>query len=372
MPALPDARTLITAVIDTLSQSVSSLPSRNPERSKIDYTKNHNPLLNASPSTKSLILTLHALYPTDVLPALDLLDRRLILKLTLADDSAQQSNKVKNAKKSKDATGDNSSNIEHESKRDGNRDEDSGDRSSTRPDANEALKSSSSSSSSNNNDDADEDANADANGKSEVEKDGNRTTVFYVSSTAQTTQRRRAAPAGSDLSGEATTPTAALATATATTLYEVRTQAWNCTCPAFTFAAFPVSKPIATDHAPMSDRSGGMSNRAQMAEEKHGNGRDANHGDRSTTEEEAERCKATGANPKVEEEPSIEKPYESGWSFGGGSRRDGGTRAHAELPVCKHLLACVLAERCGVFAGMVQERTVSRAELAAWATGWGI
>ena len=366
MPALPDARTLITAVIDTLSQSTSSLPSRNPDRSKSDYIKNNNPLLNASPSTKSLILTLHALYPTDVLPALDLLDRRLILKLTLADDSAQQSNKVKNAKKSKEASGDNSSSIKHGSKRDENRDEDSGDRSSTRPDANEALKSSSS------NDDADEDANADADGKSEVEKDGNSTTVFYVSSTAQTTQRRRAAPAGNDLSGEATTPTAALVTATATTLYEIRTQAWNCTCPAFTFAAFPMLKPIATDHAPTSDRSGGMSNRAQTAGEKRENEHDANHGDRSTTEEEAERCKATGANPKVEEEPSIEKPYESGWSFGGGSRRGGGTRAHAELPVCKHLLACVLAEQCGVFAGMVEERTVSRAEMAAWAAGWGI
>lgn len=36
--------------------------------------------------------------------------------------------------------------------------------------------------------------------------------------------------------------------------------------------------------------------------------------------------------------------------------------------VCKHLLACVLAERIG---GYVEEREVVREEMAGWAAGWG-
>jgi len=53
------------------------------------------------------------------------------------------------------------------------------------------------------------------------------------------------------------------------------------------------------------------------------------------------------------------------WEFGGLSRGAGAA------PVCKHLLACVLVERCEVFAGCVDEREVSVEELAGWAAGWG-
>ncbi|KAF2633235.1 hypothetical protein BU25DRAFT_323426, partial [Macroventuria anomochaeta] len=91
-----------------------------------------------------------------------------------------------------------------------------------------------------------------------------------------------------------------------TTSYEVRLRAWNCTCPAFAFAAFP----------------------------------------------------------SVHPEPPKRKTLE--WMFGGVSLGEG------MPPVCKHLLACVLAERCRcVFGECVEERRVDVETAAGWAAGWG-
>jgi len=100
-----------------------------------------------------------------------------------------------------------------------------------------------------------------------------------------------------------------------TTSYEVRLRAWNCSCPAFAFAAFPAG---ARDWDWDWDRGLGLG--------------DADGG---------------------------------GWRFGGLS---GGKGAP---PVCKHLLACVLVERCELFEGYVQEREVSVEEAVGWAAGWG-
>lgn len=55
---------------------------------------------------------------------------------------------------------------------------------------------------------------------------------------------------------------------------------------------------------------------------------------------------------------------ENGWRFGGLTRGDG-------LPACKHLLACVVAEHCGGFEALVEEREVGVDEVAGWAAGWG-
>jgi hypothetical protein len=55
-----------------------------------------------------------------------------------------------------------------------------------------------------------------------------------------------------------------------------------------------------------------------------------------------------------------------GWTFGGI------TLGFDMPPVCKHLLACVLAERvCGLFGQFVEEKDVSVEEAAGWAAGWG-
>lgn len=93
--------------------------------------------------------------------------------------------------------------------------------------------------------------------------------------------------------------------------YEVRLRGWNCTCPAFVFASF----------ASLED------------------------------------------NDAVNDE---DNSVHAGKFIGGlmiGEGRD--------VPVCKHLLACLLVERGGGFEGFVEEREVGEDELAGWAAGWG-
>ena len=99
-----------------------------------------------------------------------------------------------------------------------------------------------------------------------------------------------------------------------TSHYEVRTSSWSCSCPAFTFSAFP-AKPL--DHEGEED------------------------GDAVIAGEE-----------------------EEDWMVGGLSLGQ-------DVPMCKHLLACVLAERGGMFGGYVKTKEVSVEELAGWAAGWG-
>lgn len=105
--------------------------------------------------------------------------------------------------------------------------------------------------------------------------------------------------------------------------YEVRLQAWNCSCAAFAFAAFS------------DEWDGALSFHHDVAAEV-GNGDEAE----SDTEQRA------GA-----------------WKMGGMTLGQG-------APVCKHLLACVLAERIQGLAAFVEERLVSREEMAGLAAGW--
>jgi len=99
--------------------------------------------------------------------------------------------------------------------------------------------------------------------------------------------------------------------------YEVRLDSWNCSCPAFAFAAFSSSP---EDVLPANGRGG--------------------------------------------------VPAPPG-TFGGLSL----PLASGADPVCKHLLACFLAERCRALfdaSGMeyVREKRVSKAEMAGLAAGW--
>ncbi|KAB8256372.1 hypothetical protein BDV32DRAFT_161177 [Aspergillus pseudonomiae] len=108
--------------------------------------------------------------------------------------------------------------------------------------------------------------------------------------------------------------------------YEVRLQAWNCTCPTFTFAAFRDLGPDLT-------------------------GDDSFSGDLSQSHLVA------GVH------------Y---YTFGGSLTRRSVKWSH---PVCKHLLACVLAVRCPALNGpSVNDHSgivVSAQELAGWCAGWG-
>ena len=105
--------------------------------------------------------------------------------------------------------------------------------------------------------------------------------------------------------------------------YEARTVAWNCTCAAFTFSAFNLSS--------LSERGVHEQSRV-VADDQHNN----------------EDFLADGR---------------WGGLSGHGTGRD--------APLCKHLLACVLAECWAVAGTMIEERIVGKEEMAGWAAGWG-
>lgn len=99
--------------------------------------------------------------------------------------------------------------------------------------------------------------------------------------------------------------------------YEVRLRGWSCTCPAFAFASFA-----------------SLENNDNVRESH-------NHG-------------VGDGNVHI------------GEFFGGLLMGEG-----RDMPVCKHLLACLLAERGGGFEAFVEEIEVGGDELAGWAAGWG-
>ncbi|KAF2478635.1 hypothetical protein BDY17DRAFT_55706 [Neohortaea acidophila] len=104
--------------------------------------------------------------------------------------------------------------------------------------------------------------------------------------------------------------------------YEVRLEAWSCSCPAFAFAAFPAT--AAAIHTP------------------------------GETNPDSRRQLPDSRREK--------------WTFGGDLIN---LPTAAMPPVCKHLLACLLVEHSSLFAGAAEEREVGAEELAGWAAGWG-
>ena len=127
---------------------------------------------------------------------------------------------------------------------------------------------------------------------------GGRTTKVYYVRSGQSQPRHRAA-------------------VNHTTSYEVRLDAWSCSCPAFAFSAFPASAPVPSGNS-----------------------------DCGVIDEQANDFRAAS------------------WSFGG-------LTLGTDMSVCKHMLACLLVEHCSIFAGFVEEREISVEELAGWAAGWG-
>lgn len=119
--------------------------------------------------------------------------------------------------------------------------------------------------------------------------------------------------------------------------YEVRLQAWNCTCTQFLLSAFPDA-----DADPILQP-----------------GSDANNNDNDNSPE------------RHRDEADSTEPEWGRYRFGGSL-----TRGLSPLPVCKHLLACTLFVRCPELFGEESHigpcrRLVSVEELAAWCAGWG-
>ncbi|KAL3418667.1 hypothetical protein PVAG01_10383 [Phlyctema vagabunda] len=109
-----------------------------------------------------------------------------------------------------------------------------------------------------------------------------------------------------------------VSSSTNTPVYTVRLRAWNCTCAAFTFSAFPGSSAAFTP------------------ELVHGDG-----------------------VPEV----TRAGDDEGSWEFGGLS--SDGSNSDENLPCCKHLLACLLAEKWeAVLGAYVNVREISLDEMA--------
>ncbi|KAF1363805.1 hypothetical protein EJ07DRAFT_100613 [Lizonia empirigonia] len=232
---------------DFVTQLLNSLPSLPVHDTAA------NPLNDAPESVKQQLLSLQVLFPNEFLPALDLLDRKLITRFRIGIEEPASTASENGA------TATSSTHMQH-------------------------------------NDSPNTSVHTD--------------TVYYVRSAQQRSSR--------------------FSTSYDSTIsYEVRLRAWNCTCPAFAFAAFPSihPEPPSPTCAPHSAPT-------------------------ETTDLLGTDADAKGASME--------------WVFGGASLGEG------MPPVCKHLLACVLAERCrDVFGECVEERRVAIETAAGWAAGWG-
>jgi hypothetical protein len=286
---LPSTRHLLTSLISTIASSTK-------QQNQSEGTS--NPLSNTpatSQNTKSAFLTLHSLFPHDFLPALDLLDRGLVTRFVLAREPEVEEPPEENfAGGENDDTGDPENERQRtETLRDDNQTEQ---RPHSEPQANHA--------------------------KSKRKR--KETTVYQVRSAQRTKTSSR-----SDHPTSTTTTTG--------TSYEVRLEAWNCSCPAFAFAALPV------DAAENGHRDDGIG----------GDGDDAGYG---LTGHQSDTTATAVAHDGEDEIAWL--------GFGGLTRGK-------DVPVCKHLLACVVAERCQGFEQLVEEKEVGVEEVAGWAAGWG-
>lgn len=260
---LPTPRQLLTSLLTTISEIPSSTPAQqHPQQNPPGTTTTtdplparptaapSNPLKSIPPTHRPLLTTLHVLFPSLLLPALDLLDRGLVTRLTLPLSSPPPPPPPPH------------------------------DGSSAQPQPPPPPPSK----------------------------------VYHVRSAqpSSSTSSRRFTHRDGD------GPTSA---AGKSRYYVVHTAVWNCTCAAFAFAAFPpVPAPV----------------RARP------------HGGTTSDNDE------DGGGAARE------------WEFGGLSSDGTGVGGGRSVPpCCKHLLACVLAERWeGVLGRYVNGRVVGREEMA--------
>ncbi|KAI9647531.1 hypothetical protein NHQ30_003916 [Ciborinia camelliae] len=122
--------------------------------------------------------------------------------------------------------------------------------------------------------------------------------------------------------------------------YNVHLDAWNCTCAAFTFSAFPASS---------SQHSAGEINWSQPSY--HSPDHSNSHNEHFLNEDPKGKFKQGNTCGREEEE-------EEEWQYGGLAKTP-------QVPVCKHLVACFLGERWReVLGAYVGERVVGREEMS--------
>ena len=128
------------------------------------------------------------------------------------------------------------------------------------------------------------------------------------------------------------------------TYYEVRLDSWNCSCAAFAFSSFTcLTKEDDGDHPPTKENAYSTAGAFQYEEEG------------ITDDDSAEHTAAE-------------------WRFGG-TRTLTLPNATAGVPVCKHILAAVMARAApqlfvdGVHVNV--KRELGKEEMAGWGAGWG-
>jgi hypothetical protein len=318
---LPTYRTILTSLIDSLELPASTAAANASPTTDALSTATAVGAGAAAPTpsilapdrrTRDRLLTLHALHPTALLPALDALDRGLVTRLVVARRAASASAAASAAV----GSGGGGAAV------------------AERMDVDAAAAG---------------EADGDGDGRAgEEEGDAQRprrAPVYYVRSAEAAAGDEQSALGGHYHHHHRRGRGAGGARAGAAPCYEVRLCAWHCSCAAFAFAAFPASRLApslfaAAAPGPHDEERGRAGWPAS-----------AGGGVEPADEDEQEAGDAAGGR---------------GWIAGGLSRIDGG-----DVALCKHLLACLLAERVAGLRAYAVEREVSAEEAAGWAAGVG-
>ena len=297
---LPTPRNLLTSLFTSLA-APSSTPT------PANNVSAPNPLRNLPEEKTALLSTLHVIFPSLLLPALDLLDRGLVTGVRTGH-GAESGPRGAGVAGSKEGDGP-SEGVEAAGKAD-----DEGSGTIEGVGGVEGNKGAGG---------AERDEGAEGTeGTERPEVD------FYIVRSLASTMRK----VGKEREGR----------------YSLVTlRAWNCTCPSFTLDAFPPAPPPIRNSTAEQNEQG---TRAGMDGEGHGLG----DGGRGT---------GGGQSPEEGREGDGGQRTTGNWSFGGTSTD--GLSLGDSIPCCKHLLACVLAERWGAVLGSyVPVKTIQKSEVA--------
>jgi hypothetical protein len=307
---LPTSRTFITQLFDSLSTSSDQAAAATNNNAKT----NTNPLNNLSDATRKQLLSFQVVFPTEFIPALDLLDRRLVTRFHIRNEEqmAELKTVVDVGDQQQDVQMMQDTTAESEAPPPQQQQQQQQENSHTR--TNPATT-----------------KEADPTDKDKINDFNN--TIYYVRSAQQQRSSRFATSYDT------------------TTYYQVRLRAWNCSCPAFAFSAFPATT-VTTRHVGNEEEAAEVAVHTPL----HNN-------NNSTTHQELNNKKDSNNNNNSDNVDNADNK----WIFGGIS-----LGKETPPPVCKHLLACVFVERCkGLFGGFVEDREVGVEEAAGWAAGWG-
>ncbi|USP80780.1 uncharacterized protein yc1106_08054 [Curvularia clavata] len=308
LPKLPTNRRFLTHLFNSLA------PPSSPDALSPAHNQDRPSPLDSLPDTlKKQLLALQVLFPTEFVPALDVLDRHLVTRFRVRDEQdAHHEDDVVMFGAGDEGEAQEETHIHDDVELNENANTRKTTTSGTTPGTEEATASST-------------DAIAP---QQTTSLDTNHPAIYYVRSAQHHRSSRY-------------TTTTSNSTYDPTPHYQVRLSAWNCSCPAFTFAAFPACS--SPDPHPSSPFVPVDPFQVPQDLDRHGHEEDGGDDDDDDNDDNA-----------------------GTWSFGGVSLGDD------VPPVCKHLLACLLADKCsGLFGDKVQERWVSGDEAAGWAAGWG-